>query len=365
MTAMIVDWQGARPAGGADELKALAQSGRVFWLDVYGGEAAARAQSFDSLGLSAADAAWALRFGQGGRMHVTKGALRAATWIATPDGRLAPIHVICRGKCVLTVWRGDPTTIDEIRQLFSERVAGVDNNAFYATAIVLQLLLGTLDRSIGSLDRKLDELRLRLGRAPSATEYGQLAVGLQKLQAVVASFGRYSSAVRSALVGVEAIEGMNARAAEELNDYADQIEDVEEQLSVRRQWVTDMMQDHSMAIAQRQGEQINRLTLVSLIFLPMTAITGFFGMNFDWMNQRLASREAFLLLGVFLPALCVSLTVAWLHRRGLIRVPLTAPPAIDGARSTAVSRREGVFGDFGLPDRAPDATGPLGSPKRP
>ena len=132
----------------------------------------------------------------------------------------------------------------------------------------------------------LDDLRLRLGRPASATEIGRLALGLQKLQSVVASFNRYSSAVRSALVGVEAVDGMDARAVEELDDYADQVEDIEEQLFVRRQWITDTMQDHANAIAQRQGEQINRLTLVSLIFLPMTAITGFFGMNFDWLNHN-------------------------------------------------------------------------------
>jgi len=181
----------------------------------------------------------------------------------------------------------------------------VDGSPFYAGAILLHLLLGTLDQAIGALDRMLDDLRLRLGRPAGATEIGRLALGLQKLQSVVAGFNRYSSAVRSALVGVEAVDGMDARAVEELDDYADQVEDIEEQLFVRRQWITDMMQDHANAIAQRQGEQINRLTLVSLIFLPMTAITGFFGMNFDWLIRQLASREAFIALGVLFPS-CAS-----------------------------------------------------------
>src|ERR1700677_3879317 len=105
---------------------------------------------------------------------------------------------------------------------------------------------------------------------------------------------------------------MDPRGAEELNEYAEQVEDVEEQLYERRRWMSDMMHDYATAIAQRQGEQINRLTLVSLIFLPVTALTGFFGMNFNWMIDALGGAVTFFVLGVMLPLLCVALTVAWL-----------------------------------------------------
>jgi Mg2+ and Co2+ transporter CorA len=100
------------------------------------------------------------------------------------------------------------------------------------------------------------------------------------------------------------------------------IEDVEEQIYERRRWMSDMMHDYATAIAQRQGERINRLTLVSLIFLTATALTGFFGMNFDWMTRMLASPEAFFGLGLMLPAVCVLLSIAWLSHRGLIGLRL-------------------------------------------
>jgi len=61
-----------------------------------------------------------------------------------------------------------------------------------------------------------------------------------------------------------------------LNDYADRVEDIEEKLIERRCWLSEIIHDSATAIAQRQGEQINRLTLVSLIFLPVTVVTGFF-----------------------------------------------------------------------------------------
>ena len=105
------------------------------------------------------------------------------------------------------------------------------------------------------------------------------------------------TAVRSAIVGIEAL-GIDQRGAAELNTYADQIDDIEHRLHERYQWGADIAQSSAAAIAKRQGEQINRLTIVSLTFLPITFLTGFFGMNFDWMINTLGSPAAFFLLGI-------------------------------------------------------------------
>jgi hypothetical protein len=71
---------------------------------------------------------------------------------------------------------------------------------------------------------------MRLDRDSRSADFAELSRRLQKLQSVVAGFNRYGSAVRLAIVGVEAIPGMDARGAAELNDYAEQVEDVEEQI---------------------------------------------------------------------------------------------------------------------------------------
>jgi Mg2+ and Co2+ transporter CorA len=87
----------------------------------------------------------------------------------------------------------------------------------------------------------------------------------------------------------------------------------------RRRWASDLTHDFSMRIAEAQSVQIERLTLISMIFLPLTAITGFFGMNFQWMNDALAGRPAFIVLGLLLPATSVAVTILLLWRYGLIR----------------------------------------------
>ena len=119
-------------------------------------------------------------------------------------------------------------------------------------------------------------------------------------------------------VAVEAVPGMDPQGAAELNDYVEHVEDTERRLHDRSGWASTILQDHAAAVAKRQADQINRLTLVSIIFLPLTFITGFFGMNFGWMTQIIGGADAFVLLGVILPTLCVALTLVWLRRSELI-----------------------------------------------
>ena len=122
------------------------------------------------------------------------------------------------------------------------------------------------------------------------------------------------------MVGVEALPGVGERGAEELNDYVEQVEDLEEQLYERRRWMSDITHEFSTTIAQRQSEQITRLTLISTIFLPVTALTGIFGMNFDWMTNAISGGKAFVVFGVLLPIASVAASVGWLGRLGLLRL---------------------------------------------
>ena len=317
IVATIVSARSIQRAATTADLRKFVETGRFFWLDIVGSDEAVRATFLRELGLKEEDSVWMQRFGQTGRMTIGQEALRTVAWLSEVSPSLTEIHLLASRKYILTVWTGDASALNEIRAQFAERAEELEKSPYQAAAIVLQLLLGTLDQATSAIDVRLQEFREQLKRNPTTIDLTMLTGRLQSLLTAWSAIDRYSTAVRSAIVGIEAL-GIDQRGAAELNNYADQVDDIEHRLHERYQWGADVAQSSAAAIAKRQGEQINRLTIVSLMFLPITFLTGFFGMNFDWMINTLGSPAAFFLLGILLPTASVIVTVLWLKRRGLM-----------------------------------------------
>ena len=66
----------------------------------------------------------------------------------------------------------------------------------------------------------------------------------------------------------------------------------------------------------RMNETMYWLTVVATIFLPLTFLTGFFGMNFGWMVGEIDTEAAFLILGVGGSVVATTLIYIAIRRRG-------------------------------------------------
>lgn len=297
-------------------LRELLSRGQFFWIDLVGGDEAARAAWLAAPCFDARDGAWAQRFGQAGRISLDGGRLRASTWLSEgPQKGLCEIHVLSSQACVLTAWDGEASALDVARSRLAEALANPQSGAATATAILLQLILATLHEAMRSVDAQLVALQRQVAEAPLHLDFSAMNVQTRRLQSIWSEVERYSRAVKSALIGQAAASVMDVRGAEEFALYAEQVEDLESRLRVRSQWAAEMLRDYTTAITHVQSEQISRLTVVSLIFLPITFLTGFFGMNFPWMIKALGGAAAFAALGIALPALIVATMALWLARR--------------------------------------------------
>ena len=89
-----------------------------------------------------------------------------------------------------------------------------------------------------------------------------------------------------------------------------------EQIDITRDLVNSTLDIHLASQSHKQNEVSKQLTIIATIFLPLTYITGFFGQNFGWMVNSIASPQIFWYLGMGSQVLTV-LVLLWYfkHRR--------------------------------------------------
>jgi magnesium transporter len=136
-----------------------------------------------------------------------------------------------------------------------------------------------------SLRSQLTYLRMRIG--PERALFERVGEEIQQIKTLTGDHQPYFDRIQSQLD--RAVERIDA-AREALSD----------------------------ALQSQLNETTYRLTLVATIFLPLSFITGFFGMNFAWLTGHIESQSSFWLLGVGALVLPLIFIVVFLEL-GLLR----------------------------------------------
>jgi magnesium transporter len=117
---------------------------------------------------------------------------------------------------------------------------------------------------------------------------------------------------------------LDAEAQLYLRDVYDHAVRMVEQIDSYRDIITGALDVYLSSVSNRLGEQTRRLTIVATIFLPLTFLTGFFGMNFGALVSSIATPQA---LAAGISAMVVSVPLVYLvSQRFTARVrPIPAP----------------------------------------
>lgn len=315
----IIDAQGvSTPLSGNDFTARLPREG-FFWIDITSASEDDIAALATALKLDDTLSAWLPRFGQSARFEARPQYLRISTWADAGSRGVIEGHILHSPAWLITLFDGPALRMDAARLSFQRLSAMIAAHPAYALVIVLDELVTGFYPRLERADELLDQLEDQVFLAPAAGQLLSLADLRRELSSLHRLLVPLRDRVNTLLASTGGVPGISAEVAPWFQTYSERLADLIDLIEDYRQRTTEAMDSYGVSLANRQSEQINRLTVISWVFLPITFLTGYFGMNFNWaVNELFATRDDFLLLGVELPLLSLTVTLLLFKSLGWI-----------------------------------------------
>jgi magnesium transporter len=171
------------------------------------------------------------------------------------------------------------------------------------------VVYSVLDALLATTSDALDEVEVRLDALVATWTQGEGGsvprAMLRQAGARLATMRRWVRNEQAVFerVGVE-IQALRDFGANE-EPYLDRLDEQVDRLLTSIDAAVSAM---GMVLDLQLNERAYVVSVVATIFVPLTFITGFFGMNFGWMVDRIDSQVAFWLLGLGVPIATAALS---------------------------------------------------------
>ena len=309
MDATIFDGSTTKPCS-VDEAKAAANQPGVSWIDLrlHGGDADAASAMLQAVGIDASAAQRVLTGGLGTEFAMTADSVHGVCWIDDNDGRpAAQVFFAWNQMRMVTVRSDGDSAIATIRQRVTERMDVLQKNPSTLLGVVLQLMLASVQRGVTQtmIDVGTLDMEIIATSTPKAEQTQSLNAFRTAFQPLAMRFPMYVVNVQAALIDPSPVTGMDDAGMAQLQQFLTAVQGTSGLIDSLAQGVRNAAQDIQAQVGNWQGNRINVLTIVTMIFLPISFLTGYFGMNFTWLDNQLDSFWSWMLLGVGLPVLLV------------------------------------------------------------
>ena len=171
------------------------------------------------------------------------------------------------------------------------------------------VVYSVLDAMLGSTSDALDEVEVRLDALVAAWTEGE---GGGVPRATLRQAGGRLATMRRWVRDEQAVFKRIALEIGALRDfgtteegYVDRLDEQVDRLLTSIDAAANAM---GMVLDLQLNERAYVVSVVATIFVPLTFITGFFGMNFGWMVGRIDNQVAFWLLGFLVPIATAALS---------------------------------------------------------
>ena len=238
------------------------------------------------------------------------------------------IRVMFTGRFLLTTHPVPCRALEKVHRGWDDVPDEVRANGPSLFFFILHQIVGSFEPDLLQLDKELDHVQRALVRVPASGTENELIAMRRQLSETVQALGWYLGDLHR-YDGVRQLPGISAAAGPRLALHGIQVAQLRDAAKDYREQSQDALGQVGSDVSSRQGDFINILTVFSTIFLPLTFLTSYFGMNFGVITHDLNTTWSFVLLGIAFPAATLAATLAVLRkliaRMGLQSVLPTRP----------------------------------------
>lgn len=163
----------------------------------------------------------------------------------------------------------------------------------YLAYALLDALIDEYAVVVERLGQAAERLEARLLDDPQSVSIPEIHVLRRELM----ELRRKASPIRDALAVWHRSPDLDDRVRPFLNDLQDHATQTVEATDLYRELVMGMVDLHLSGVNTKMNETIHTLTIIATLFIPLTFLTGLYGMNFDNMPELHTEYGYFIALG--------------------------------------------------------------------
>jgi len=216
---------------------------------------------------------------------------------------------------VVTVRRRPFAELDRLKRELA--VASTQRTEQYYLYRIVDTVVDSFFPVLSGLDDEINDLEDAIVEKPSKSEL----VKIFKLKRLLLKLRKAVTPMRDLFAReietIADLAGLDRDSHDYFRDVYDHLIRISDLLDSYHDLVSGCTDLYLSNVANRQGEISKQLTVVASIFLPLSFLTGFFGMNFDWFTDHvLHGLLTFVLLGLGSMAVSAIGMWAWFKHKG-------------------------------------------------
>ena len=233
------------------------------------------------------------------------------------------ISVFIGAGFVITVRQGVASELAGARSRLEHRPELLEAGAASVLWAILDQVVDGYAPVVAEVERDLEQVE--------ATVFSGTVAPTERIYFLRREVTNFYRAVHPLLAVARIVEhGAGKALLPYFRDVHDNLVLINEEVAAQRDLLTTVLEANmavisveQTAVGVQQNATIQRLTVLSTIFLPLTFVTGFFGQNFGWLVDNIEALDDFIFFGIGGLLIPLVALFFWLRSTARSHVPTT------------------------------------------